>query len=105
MQTRTEQRTVWEVKVVAQLGRKVRVLVSQTGKTKYATAHNMRRSFGDRWAELVMPAVLQQLMRHASIETTLRYYVGKQAGSVEDACERALRQRTEAHEPVADSLL
>ena len=35
---------------VAQLGRKARVLVSQTGKTKYASAHDMRRSFGARWA-------------------------------------------------------
>ena len=42
------------------------MLVSQTGKTKYASAHDMRRSFGDRWAELVMPAVLQQLTRHPS---------------------------------------
>lgn len=66
MQTRTEQRTVWEAKVVAQLGRKARVLVSQTGKKKYASAHNMRRSFGDRWAVLVMPGVLQQLTRHPS---------------------------------------
>jgi hypothetical protein len=26
-----------------------------------------------------MPAVLQRLMRHASIETTMRYYVDQQA--------------------------
>ena len=28
-----------------------------------------------------MPAVLQQLMRHESIETTLRYYVGRDAAA------------------------
>ena len=41
---------------------------------KYASAHDLRRSFGTRWAKRVMPAVLQKLMRHSAIETTLRYY-------------------------------
>jgi hypothetical protein len=27
----------------------------------------------------VMPPILQELMRHASIDTTLRFYVGKNA--------------------------
>jgi hypothetical protein len=31
-----------------------------------------------------MPAVLQQLMRHESIETTMRYYVGRDADAVAD---------------------
>lgn len=42
---------------------------------KYASAHDLRRSFGSRWARKVMPAVLQRLMRHESIETTMKYYV------------------------------
>jgi integrase len=46
---------------------------------KYASAHDLRRSFGERWATRIMPAVLQALMRHESIETTLRYYVGRNA--------------------------
>ena len=46
-----------------------------TGKTKYASAHDLRRSFGDRWAKRVMPAVLQKLMRHESIETSMGFYV------------------------------
>ncbi len=41
---------------------------------KFASAHDLRRSFGTRWAKRVMPAVLQKLMRHSAIETTLRYY-------------------------------
>jgi integrase len=47
----------------------------RTGKVKYASAHDLRRSFGSRWAKRVMPAVLQKLMRHESIETSMGYYV------------------------------
>lgn len=52
---------------------------------KYASAHDLRRSFGERWAMRVMPAVLMQLMRHESIETTMRYYVGQNAQAVAQA--------------------
>jgi integrase len=56
----------------------------KTGKVKYASAHDLRRSFGDRWSRKVMPAVLQKLMRHESIETTMRFYVGLDADSLAD---------------------
>lgn len=49
---------------------------------KFASAQDLRRSFGERWAKRVMPTVLQQLMRHESIETTMRYYVGKNAETI-----------------------
>lgn len=39
------------------------------------TAHDFRRAFGTRWALRVLPTVLQKLMRHRSIQTTMRYYV------------------------------
>lgn len=42
---------------------------------KRASAHDLRRTFGTRWARKVMPAVLQRLMRHANIGTTMQYYV------------------------------
>lgn len=32
-----------------------------------------------------MPAVLQQLMRHEDISTTMRFYVGKNAEATADA--------------------
>lgn len=54
-------------------------------KRKYASAHDLRRAFGLRWSARVMPAVLQQLMRHESIETTMRYYVGRDADATADA--------------------
>ena len=39
------------------------------------TLHDLRRSFGTRYAPLVPAHVLQRLMRHSSITTTLRFYV------------------------------
>lgn len=52
--------------------------------TKFASAHDLRRSFGSRWARKVMPAVLQRLMRHESIETTMKYYVDLDADELAD---------------------
>jgi integrase len=43
--------------------------------TKHASAHDLRRTFGQRWSLRVHPIVLKTIMRHSSIETTLRYYV------------------------------
>jgi integrase len=82
--------------VASRVGAAARVVVKtstkpdpKTGKlrkvVKYASAHDLRRSFGERWAARVMPAVLQQLMRHESIETTLRYYVGRNADTAAQA--------------------
>ena len=79
-------------RIVSAIGKKANVVVNRTTKkvkteidgrprlveqevVKYASAHDLRRAFGTRWAPKVMPAVLQRLMRHSAIETTLRYYV------------------------------
>jgi integrase len=60
--------------IVTRIGEKSRVVVNPVdGKT--ASAHDLRRSFGTRWAKRVMPAVLQRLMRHASIQTTMTHYI------------------------------
>ena len=72
--------------VVATIEKRKRVdgkLVATTAK-KFATAHDLRRSFGTRWAKRVMPAVLQRLMRHANIGTTMKYYVTIDADAVAD---------------------
>lgn len=55
-----------------------------TDPGKPACAHDLRRSFGTRWAQRVMPAVLQAMMRHSSIETTMSYYVAIQADDLGD---------------------
>jgi integrase len=47
----------------------------RVGKNKMASAHDLRRTFGSRWALKVLPQVLQQMMRHSDIQTTMRYYV------------------------------
>lgn len=60
-------------RIVADIGVKANVRVNADGKT--ATAHDFRRSFGTRWATRLAPAELKALMRHASIETTMEFYV------------------------------
>ena len=71
------------IKTISDIGEKagIKVNTDQAGKVKYASAHDLRRSFGQRWASRVMPQVLMELMRHESIDTTLRYYVGRNAQS------------------------
>jgi integrase len=65
-------------KIISKIGRKAGVIVNKADG-KYASAHDLRRSFGTRWAKRVMPAVLKRLMRHASIDTTMGYYVDMDA--------------------------
>lgn len=71
----------------------VKVNTDAKGKVKHASAHDLRRAFGARWAPKVMPAVLQQLMRHESVETTMRYYVGQNAEATADAVWNAWQER------------
>jgi integrase len=65
-------------RVVVLIGQQARVVVHtdpKTGKTKNASAHDLHRLFGTRWASQVSTVMLQKLMRHESVETTLRFYV------------------------------
>jgi integrase len=70
-------------RIITEIGRRAGVLVNGASG-KYATAHDLRRSFGTRWASRVKPATLQLLMRHKSIETTMRYYVCHDSDDVAD---------------------
>lgn len=63
-------------KIVGKIGAKANVRVDVR---KTASAHDLRRAFGERWAARLMPAQLMELMRHESIDTTLSYYVGRNA--------------------------
>jgi len=100
---RTEKRRQeWVGKKISEIGEKAGVKVQvhpETGKVKYASAHDLRRAFGERWAALIMPAHLQQLMRHESIETTLRYYVGANAERTADVCWEAYERHVESRSP------
>ena len=80
----------WVGKIVSAIGKAAGVKVrDDCGKVKYASAHDFRRAFGTRWAARVMPAVLKEMMRHQSIETTMKYYVGLEAQSVSDLIYKA----------------
>jgi hypothetical protein len=57
-------------------------MVNADGKA--AIARDLRRSFAARWAVRVRPPVLQALMRHSILETTLRHYVGLDANDIGD---------------------
>jgi integrase len=86
--------------VISEIGRRAGVKVrtklkskldKKTGErkpvevVKFASAHDLRRSFGERWSERVLPKVLMELMRHESIATTMRFYVGQNAQRTADA--------------------
>lgn len=76
----------WVSKTICAMGKAagIKVAESAKGKIKYASAHDLRRSFGFRWAPLVMPVTLMELMRHACISTTMEYYVGRNAEATAD---------------------
>ena len=63
---------------------------------KFASAHDLRRAYGERWAGRVGELDLMRLMRHDSIQTTLRYYAKinakKQARRIRQAYETAKKE-------------
>lgn len=68
-------------RTISEIGSLARVSV---GPSKFASAHDLRRSFGTRWAPLVQAPLLQQLMRHKSLATTMKYYVELRAAETAD---------------------
>ena len=86
-------------KIISKIGAKANVIVD-TNKT--ASAHDLRRSFGERWASRMMPADLMAVMRHESIETTMEYYVGKNAertAAVMDTIDKEAARETVSYFP------
>lgn len=85
-------------RLVGAIGKAANVVVwtnpRDAKRLKYASAHDLRRSFGFRWATRIMPAVLQKLMRHESIETTMTYYVEINAAATADAVWSAWKSDT-----------
>jgi integrase len=67
--------------LICQMGKAAAIIVSQDPR-KYASAHDLRRSFAARLAPRVRAPILQQLCRHASIQTTLTYYAVPDAEAV-----------------------
>ena len=91
-------------RIVSKIGAAAGVVVHADPKkpdsVKYASAHDLRRAFGVRWAARLMPAQLMELMRHESIETTLRFYVGTDAQRTADAAWEAFER---AEGPFSDA--
>ncbi len=84
-----EVRSKWAGKLISKIGKRALVVVAgdlrNPDNVKYASAHDLRRAFGERWAALVEVHVLRELMRHESLETTMRYYVGRNAARTAEA--------------------
>jgi integrase len=78
---------IYASKIISLIGKAagVKVKTDHNGRVKFASAHDLRRSFGTRWATRVMPATLQRMMRHADISTTMSFYADIDAKSVEEA--------------------
>ena len=70
-------------RIVSKIGERVGIVVN-SAEGKYASDHDLRRSFGTRWVGRVKPATLQLLMRHKSSETTMKYYVSQDADGLAD---------------------
>lgn len=79
------QKTVEKRIAAAGVAAKIVVGEHADGSPRYASAHDFRRAFGLRWATKVMPLVLMEVMRHQSIETTRKYYIGRAAEAHADA--------------------
>ena len=65
-------------RVISKIGRAAEVFVTDDGKP--ASAHDLRRSFGQRMADAGLPPRdLQAIMRHSSMATTEKYYLTNRA--------------------------
>ena len=96
-------------KVLSKTG-KVAGVITKGNSGKNFSAHDCRATFATRLANRgVDPYDVMQLMRHSQIQTTLTYYVRKQAKDVRD---RIARQRSkserlvsaEGFEPLAEKM-
>ncbi|MCH8043771.1 MAG: site-specific integrase [Planctomycetes bacterium] len=90
-------------KVISDIGKAAGVKVYTNPRTKAvkcASAHDLRRSFGARWARRVVPHVLMELMRHEDIKTTNDYYATHDAEATADVVWAAFEQ---ANQPTASA--
>jgi site-specific recombinase XerD len=63
-------------KVISRIGEKAGVVVRRDGsRPKYASVHDLRRSLAERLLDTgVLERIVSRVMRHASPQTTQRYY-------------------------------
>lgn len=71
----------WVGKVISRIGEAANVVVSPASEkldkpAKFASTHDLRRSCGERLVDSGVPqAIIQRILRHASWDTTKRFYV------------------------------
>jgi integrase len=78
-------------KAVSEIGEAAGI-VTDEAVDRHATCHDFRRSFGDRWSRELSVVDLKAMMRHKSIDTTMKYYVGRDVDSI-SARLRAITER------------
>lgn len=94
-------------KRITAFGKQARIVVSHRGDTpKYASAHDLRRAFGFRWAQRTGISVLtlQKMMRHENIATTREFYARIEANDAAQAAWSAsANTATNTPKPAKDS--
>lgn len=66
--------STWLSTAISSFGQHAKIIVNHR-PVKYASAHDFRRTFGERWRRRgLLPIDLMELMRHENIETTMAYY-------------------------------
>jgi integrase len=85
---------VFASKVISDIGEKAGVVVNRK-PLKYASAHDFRRSFGERWSTRVFPIDLMAMMRHTDISTTMRFYANRNGQKTAGAIYKAFYEATE----------
>jgi len=97
----------WCGKVIVKIGKAANIVVhpgdKKTGRLqKFASAHDLRRSCAERLIDAGVPErIVQRIMRHATFETTRKYYSG---GTVQREAallhEKTASKRTQVHPEV-----
>ena len=90
-------------KAICRIGERAGVKVDEKGgETVWASAHDLRRAFGARWSRKVNSMVLKELMRHASVTTTEKYYVGIQSDETSALLAGLMGEKVNEGEPKAN---
>jgi integrase len=93
--------TRWTSRYISAIG-KAAGIVTNRAESPYATALDLRRSFCTRWSRRIMPADLKVLARHASITTTMTYYISQSAEDMGDLLRSALGTNSGTNEQNGD---
>ncbi len=77
-------------RIITDIGEEAGIVVNEDNK--FASAHDLRRSFGQRMADAGMaPRDLQAIMRHSSLATTEKYYLRHRAVEQADRIAKQLQ--------------